>query len=129
MPSPTPDLLTTTEAGELIGRTQDAVRIAINLGYLRAVNERGRWYIERDALVAWDKRARRFVRTRTPSWERAAEIIAEYGSVSAAELAQLAGIHIGNARKHLAILAKNGRVRCLDDGQWVLLGRQHQGVA
>ncbi len=122
------DLVTTTEAAALTGRTQDVIRRMINFGYITASSENGRWYIDRQVLDAWDRRAkRRPTPARPPAWQRSAEIIAEYGSVSAEELADLADIHIGNARKHLALMAKHGRARRRPDGQWVLTVESQQG--
>jgi hypothetical protein len=126
---PQQDWVTTTEAAKITGRSQDAVRRAINDHYLEATNEIGRWYIERSTLMAWDKRARRRDLGKPRAYERTAELLEEYYSVSPEELATLAGIHVGNARKHLALLAAEGRVERLDDGQWVLTTRQDQGAA
>lgn len=125
------DRLTTTEAAELIGRSQDTVRHGINFGQLTATRKEGRWYIDRDTLLAWDKKARRYDNNimRPRAYDRAAELLEEYHSMTPEELATLAGIHIGNARKHLALLAAQGRAERLSDGQWVLTTRQHQGVA
>ncbi|MBJ7610582.1 MAG: helix-turn-helix domain-containing protein [Candidatus Dormibacteraeota bacterium] len=124
------DRVTTTEAAKLTGRSIDAVRAAIRRGSLSASNVRGHWLIESEAVIRWDKRTRRQPAYRRPSaHERSAEIIGIYYSVSAHELASLAGIHIGNARKHLTLLAQEGRVQRLEGDQWVLTVDQEQGVA
>ncbi|MDQ6839818.1 MAG: hypothetical protein M3137_16205 [Actinomycetota bacterium] len=124
------DRLTTTEAGHLVGRTKDAIRNAINDGRLVGSNERGRWYVDREAVLAWDKRTRRYDRQRvTPAWARTGDLLAEYGSATVEELALLAGLHIGNVRKHLAILANLGRAERRPDGQWVLTAESRQGAA
>lgn len=125
----TDDRLTTTEAGRLVGRSGAAVRQAINLGTLAATNVRGHWYVEREAVIAWNKRARRLTSKRPPAWERSAQLLAEYGSASPDELAVLANIHVGNARKYLAILGNLGRAERRSDGQWVLIALAEQGAA
>ena len=52
------------------------------------------------------------------AYDRAAEMLAEYGSVTPDELAELLRVHVGNARKHLAILGNQGRAHRHDDGEW-----------
>jgi hypothetical protein len=69
------------------------------------------------------------VGTKVSPWESSAELLTEYGSLSATELAHLAGIHPGNARKYLAILAKQGRAQRLPDGQWIPTAFEHHGAA
>jgi excisionase family DNA binding protein len=123
------ELVTTTEAAELTGRSQGTIRVEILAGRLMATRVDGRWYIDRAALMVWNKHARRNVIVKSRAYERTAELLEEYHSMSAEELATLAGIHVGNARKHLALLAAQGRAERLSDGQWVLTAQQHQGAA
>lgn len=123
------ELLTTTAAAAAVGVSQSAVRVAINEGRLTGSKAGGVWYVTRSDLLAWDRATKRPVFTRVPVWEHSAAILAEYGSLSAEELAVLADIHVGNARKHLAILAKQGRAERRPDGQWVLIAQEHQGAA
>jgi hypothetical protein len=122
-------LLTTTQASKLVNREESSVRWAIAHGTLPATaNKRGHWRLAPEDVIAWDRRTSRIHRgRRTRAWEQAAALLADYGSLSAEELAELAGIHVGNARKHLAILAKQGRSRRLADGQWVLTDRAGEG--
>ncbi len=122
--------VTTTEAAKITGRTQDTIRHMINLGALGATRVEGRWYIDPDVLLAWNKQARRYDHIERPrAYDRAAELLKEYHSITPEELATLTGVHVGNARKHLALLAAQGRAERLSDGQWVLTVRQHQGAA
>jgi len=51
------DLLTTTEAGRLIGRTQSAVRTSMVSHSLCAQRIDGRWYVERQVLLDWAERS------------------------------------------------------------------------
>lgn len=127
-------LLTTTEAAELVRRNERTVRRAISDRRLPAQDEGGHWLVRPEDVLAWDRRTQRRHITHRPqaaAWERAAALLADYGSLSAEELAELAGIHVGNARKHLAILAKQGRAKRLNDGQWVLTdpAAEDQGAA
>ena len=48
------------------------------------------------------------------------QLLSDWGSASAEELAQVMQLHPGNARKYLAILAAEGRAQRQSDGQWVL---------
>jgi excisionase family DNA binding protein len=118
-------MLTTIEASLLVRRHESSVREAIARRILPATNQGGRWLIRRDDLLTWDQRAQRRPRTKRGTaapWQRAAQLLAEFGPLSAGELAQLSGgIHPGNARKHLAILANQGRAKRRPDGQWVLI--------
>jgi predicted HTH transcriptional regulator len=79
----------------------------------------GFWRIRREDLVAWNEKAPRLARQPKlrPS-DRVAELLAEYGSVTTEELAELLMVHVGNARKHLAILANQGRAHRHSDGEW-----------
>jgi excisionase family DNA binding protein len=125
-----PERLTTTEAAELIGRTQSAVRAAINSHQLPAVRHDGRHYVRRDDVLAWHQKARRMkpkISVRTYEWT--AHLLREYHSASIAELTELTHLHPGNVRKHLAILAEQGRVECRPDGQWVLVPNPDTGAA
>jgi hypothetical protein len=56
-------------------------------------------------------------------------LLDEFGTLTFLELAELLGVHIGNARKYLAILAKQGRAERLPDGQWVLTESNAVGAA
>lgn len=131
-PTDLSSLLTTVEAAALVSRNERMLRQAITSEHLPAYNNNGRWLVRREDVIAWDQRTHRrppSQRSRTTGWERAATALADYGSVSADELAALLGLHPGNARKYLAILAKQGRARRLDDGQWVLVDVEGQGAA
>ena len=123
------DVLNTTEASALIGRSQTAVRTAIRDGSLQATNRDGRWYIDRQVLLAWHQRARLIRRHTPPPWEVIAKLLAEYDSASTEELEVLSGLHIGNVRKYIACLVKEGRVERRPDGQWFLIHQAEQGAA
>lgn len=116
------DVLTATEAARLVGRPKDAVRNAIRDGSLTGSNIKGRWYVERELLLAWDRRTARRQRAGSQPWETTAGLLGDYGPATTEELAVLRGLHPGNVRKHLAILAVQGRAKRLDDSQWVLTG-------
>jgi hypothetical protein len=123
------DWLTTTEAAALIGRTQSAVRAAINNQALPGFRHDGRNYVRRADLLAWDQRTRRAKRHCVPAYEHTAQLLREYQSATTPELAELSQLHPGNIRKHLAILATQGRVECRPDGQWVLTPDPDTGAA
>ena len=123
------DWLTTTEAAALIGRTQSAVRAAINNQALPGFRRDGRNYVRRADLLAWDQRTRRAKRHCVPAYEHTAQLLREYQSATTPELAELSQLHPGNIRKHLAILATQGRVECRPDGQWVLTSEPDTGAA
>jgi Helix-turn-helix domain len=125
----TSELLTTAEAAELVQRAERSIRDAIAKQVLVGENKHGRWLIRREDLLAWDQKTGRRRRHRSSPWDVSAELLTEYGSLSATELAHLMGIHSGNARKYLAILAKQGRARRLPDGQWVPIVLDHPGAA
>ncbi len=87
----------------------------------------GRWYVERQVLLDWAERSggRKPSRSTRP-WERCATLLAEHASASTEELAYLTGLHVGNVRKYLAILAAQGRAERLPDGQWALTALDDQ---
>jgi len=113
------DLLTTRQAAELVGRQPDSVKRALNHGVIPGRRIDGFWHVRREDVLAWDARAcRQPSRTSKRAYDRAAELLGEYGSVTPDELAQLLMIHVGNARKHLAILGNQARAHRHDDGEW-----------
>jgi hypothetical protein len=123
-------VVTTGIAAKLTHRAESSIREAIARQVLSASFENGRWMIAPSDLFEWDQKAQRrsHASSRT-SWDRSAELLAEYGSLNTDELAELVGVHPGNARKHLAILAKQGRAERLADGQWVPIALEHNGAA
>jgi excisionase family DNA binding protein len=114
----TSELLTTRQAAELVGRSPDTVKRSLRLGGLPGVHVDGFWRVRREDVLAWDARAQRRTSHRKRAHDRAAEVLAEYGSVTPYELATFQGIHVGNARKYLALLAIEGRAHRHDDGEW-----------
>ncbi|MDQ6837590.1 MAG: helix-turn-helix domain-containing protein [Actinomycetota bacterium] len=121
--------LTTAEVAALTGRSESAVRNAISKKHLPAARIDGRRYISRNDALAWDKSYHRLIRTSSEPWERAAQLLTAYHSLSAEELAEFAGIHVGNARKHLEQLRRRDRAERRPDGQWVLTAELRQGAA
>ena len=121
-------MLTTTQAGKLVGRTGDAVRMAILTGALPGHRQRDYWLVRAGDVLAWGARARKLHWRKLPA-PRTDEVLAlldEYGSASAEEIAKLLQVHVGNARKYLAILGLEGRAERNPDGQWVLCERRRQ---
>jgi hypothetical protein len=117
-------LLTTTEAGRLVGRGGPVVRKACSYGSLPGTKDtNGFWWVREDDLRAWHARAphgqgrRPLPRART---DDVAALLADWGSGSSDEVARAVGVHVGNARKWLKILETEGRAQRLEDGQWVL---------
>jgi len=121
--SHTDELLSTAEAAHIVQRAQDTIRAAIHKGLLPAVKnpDNSTWRVRRSDLVAWSDRAGRIAVNRLRPSQQIAELLATYDSADATELATIMGIHPGNVRKHLAILAAQGQAERQDDGQWVLV--------
>jgi len=113
------DLLTTRQAAELVGRSPDSIKRALLDGTLCGHHvDRGFWRVRADDVITWDKTSRRLVRSTPRAYDRVAEMLNDYGSVTTEELAQLLMVHVGNARKHLAILSNQGRAHRHRDGEW-----------
>jgi len=123
---PSDRLLTTTEAGHLVGRSDSAVRGAVRSGLLKAVWDHNRWLVSAAAVMTWASthKANPWPRTAKPRTDEVVELLSDYGSASAEEVAGILGVHPGNARKYLALLARAGRAQRLEDGQWVLIGAE-----
>jgi hypothetical protein len=102
----------------------DAVKNAIRVGTLKGERLMDGWRVTRSDVLTWHQGARRSPRALSRPWERAAELLEEYGSLSLQELTLLLGRHPGNARKYVALLKAEGRAERLLDGQWVLIKRQ-----
>jgi hypothetical protein len=115
-------MLTTHEAGRLVGRSEGAVRKALGRGTLRGQRDREIWHVRAADVVAWAACSRSGPGNPLPAprTEDTVHILREYESASAEEVATLLGVHPGNARKYLAMLALQGRARRRADGQWVL---------
>ncbi len=122
----TDEFLSTAEAARVVHRAQDTIRVTIRKGLLPAVknHDDSTWRVRRSDLVAWSDHARRITVKRVHPSQQVAELLATYDSADVTELATIMGIHPGNVRKHLAILAAQGRAERQADGQWVLIGSQ-----
>jgi len=121
------ELLSTAQAAHVVQRGQATIRAAIRKGLLSASKnpDDSTWRVRRSDLLAWsDRAARRIAVNRPHPSQHVAELLATYGSADVAELATIMGIHPGNVRKHLAILAAQGQAEHQDDGQWVLVSSQ-----
>jgi len=116
-------MVTTTEAGRLVGRSGDAIRAACVNGKLPGRKDsQGCWHVDPADVLAWAARTPpghgpRLPRPRT---DEVMELLRDWGSASAEELARVLAIHPGNVRKYLAILSAEGRAQRRSDGQWVL---------
>jgi hypothetical protein len=119
-----PEQLTTREASALIGRSPAAVKSALNRGELPGTRLLDGWRVSRADLFTWHTGTRPSPRRSSRPWEHAADLLAEFGSLSVDELGLLLGRHPGNARKYLAILKAEGRAERLPDRQWVLIKSQ-----
>jgi hypothetical protein len=115
-------MLTTTEAGNLVGRTNGAVRMAIWNGSLPGQRQRDHWLVRAGDVLAWAARTQRhhWRKLPAPRTDEVVTLLQEYGTASAEEVARLLQVHVGNARKYLAILGLEGRAERRPDGQWVL---------
>jgi hypothetical protein len=114
------DLLSTPQAATLVGRHESSLKHALADGKLAGVRTFAGWRIRREDVIAWDRHARRFPRGSAATWNHAADVLASQGPLTATEVAVNLGIHVGNARKHLAILAKHDRARRDPEGRWHL---------
>jgi len=112
------ELLTTRQAGELVGRSPATVKRALSLGVLPGRHVEGFWRVRQEDVLAWDARACRKPSRKDRPYDRVAQMLTDYGSVTTDELAELLMVHPGNARKHLAILANQGRAHRHEDGEW-----------
>jgi hypothetical protein len=111
-------LLTTRQAAELVGRTPETVKNAVRTGYLPGRQIDGFWRLKAADVLAWDARAPRYRNVKKRAHERSAELLAEYGSLTPYELSTFQGVHVGNARKYLCLLAVEGRAHRHGDGEW-----------
>lgn len=122
-------MLTTREAGRLVGRSDGAVRKALMRGRLAGERHRDQrdhrdyWLVRTADVLSWAENNPKGHGPilPLPRTEEVAELLREYGSASAEELSQLLQVHVGNARKYLAILGAQGRAKRDPDGQWVLI--------
>jgi excisionase family DNA binding protein len=121
--------LTTTQAADLVGVSQVAVRHAILEGRLEGSKIGGVWYVDRQSLLDWRRHNRGGGPRGHRPWERVAAALDEYGPSTAEELSHLCDLHAGNVRKYLAILAKEGRTERSSDGHWRLATKNQQGAA
>jgi hypothetical protein len=120
------DWITTGDAARLTGRDTSAFRWAITHRQVRAIKHDGLWRMRRQDALAWHRQAKLHpLPGRRRVYEDVAALLTEYGSLDPDELSLLLGVHVGNARKHLAILCKQGRARRDADGQWYPDGDGH----
>jgi len=117
------EMLSTTAAGRLVGRSGTAVRDACVFGRLTGQKDsEGFWRVTASDVLAWAARTSqgRGRPLPAPRTEEVVQLLSDWGSASAEELAKVMQLHPGNARKYLAILAAEGRAQRQSDGQWVL---------
>lgn len=115
-------LLTTTEAAELVGRTQAVVRTAICQGKLPAAGRTrlGHHLLRYEDVLDWVQRYPTYRPHPANRWNNTAAALSELGPATVEELGAYLSLHPGNVRKHLLILAAQGRAQREADGQWVL---------
>ena len=121
-------MLTTTQAGKLVGRPGVSVRMALLSGALHGERQRDYWLVKAGDVLAWDARTRRsrhpVRRLPVPRTDEVASLLEEYGSITSEEVAKFLQVHPGNARKYLALLGLEGRAERRPDGQWALCERR-----
>lgn len=127
------DLITTREAADLLGATQGAVRMAILTRDMPVVStsttRHGHYRLDRAAVLDWA--ATHTFKEYTPrhSWVRTRQALEVLGNATADEIAAYRGIHPGNVRKHLSVLAEDGSAQRGRDGRWSLIVRESVGAA
>ena len=116
-------MLTTREAGSLVGRSDAAVRRALTRGRLAGERSRDYWLVRAGDVLSWATHSPKGHGPilPLPRTEEVAGLLEEYGSASAEEVSRLLQVHVGNARKYLAILGSEGRAKRGPDGQWSLV--------
>ena len=115
------------EVAERLGVHRATVNDMVVSGRLAAQREGARWLVRRDDL---DRFAASYVRPANApdrrdsslptSAPRIIELLREFDSAFARELAPFLDLNEGNVRKHLRLMERQGLVHCRDDGQWVL---------
>lgn len=115
------------EVAERLGVHRATVNDMVRDGRLPAVRSGAHWFVRREHLDAF---AAAYVRPpnaparRTPGLpptrDKIVELLEEFGSASALELAPFLELHEGNVRKHLRLLEIARVVRRRPDGEWIL---------
>ena len=123
----TTDLVGLTEVARHLRVSSKSVRLLVYQGRLPARRLGPLWYVDREVLEEFAKtyqprRPKRPPRqtSNTDSREKVARLLAEWQSATADELAVGIGLHPGNVRKHLVILASAGVAERDDEGLWRL---------
>lgn len=136
-------MMVETRTDEFVGLPEVAERLGVHRATVNDMARRGRlpaqrdgahWLVRRSDL---DRFAAEYVRpSNAPSRRdhsmptsapRICELLREFDSADAAELAILLDLHEGNVRKHLRLMEVAGIVLRRPDGQWVL--RHPDGAA
>lgn len=124
---PITDLLGLPEVARRLGVQRGTVNQFVRNGRLPARRLGQLWYVERKVLEEFaetyePRRLKRGQRqtSNTDSRERVARLLAEWQAATADELAVGVGLHPGNVRKHLVILASAGVAERDDEGLWHL---------
>jgi excisionase family DNA binding protein len=124
---PITDLVGLPEAARRLGVQRSTVSQLVRDRRLPARRLGQLFYVEREVLEEFAEtyQPRRLKRTarqtsNTDSREKVARLLAEWQSATADELAVGIGLHPGNVRKHLVILASAGVAERDDEGLWRL---------
>lgn len=94
-----------------------------------ATTSHGHYRLDRDAVLAWAAANPFKAPNPRHAWVATAKALETLGPATADEIAAYRGIHPGNIRKHLLILAAQGAVERGADGQWSLTALQAAGAA
>jgi excisionase family DNA binding protein len=118
------------EAADRLGVHRATVNGMVRSGRLPAHRDGAHWRIDREVF---ERFASTYIKppnapARRPRGIPASapallELLREFGSASAAELAPLLDLHEGNVRKHLRLLEHDGQVRRRTDGEWEIRPR------
>lgn len=108
------NFLTTTEAARILGLHPAYVRTITKQGKIPAQRIDGQWQLALNDVVAYRRQLKPTLRSRTsnrllaPSAVRSLQLLQEWGSAEAEQLALVIEVHPGNIRKGLAIAEKLG---------------------
>ncbi|MGH9126789.1 MAG: helix-turn-helix domain-containing protein [Acidimicrobiales bacterium] len=117
------------EVAMILGVHRATVNDMVRSRRLKARRRGAHWFVRPDDLAEFKAMYVRPSNAPAPrlgpclpaSAPRILELLSEFESASAVELAHLIGLHEGNIRKHLRLLQADGLVHRLEDGQWSLM--------
>jgi excisionase family DNA binding protein len=121
-----PDMISLPEVARVLGVHRATVNDMVLQRKLRARRRLGQWYVPREEMLQFAATYKRPSNAPVPRDERLVSesgweilsLLVEWGDATTAELDRIVGLHIGNIRKQLNLLAASHLAERSSENTW-----------